>query len=137
MSWLVDTNVISEIRKGRRCHPGVRAWWDGVEETGLYLSALSLGEIRQGIERLRPRDAGRAVALEDWLADVAAAFGPRILGIDRAVAEAWGRLAAGRSLPVVDSLLAATALVRGLVLVTRNEADVMGLGAPVLNPFAG
>ena len=137
MSWLVDTNVVSELRRGRRCHPGVRAWWEGVDESGLFLSALTLGEIRQGIERLRPRDAGRAAALEEWLAEVATAFGPRILGIDRAVAEAWGRLAAGRSLPVVDSLLAATALVHGLVLVTRNEADVAGLGAPVLNPFAG
>lgn len=136
MTWLVDTNVISEIRKGPRCHPAVAAWWAGVDDRGLFLSALTLGEIRKGAEGVRPRDPAKAALLEAWLGEVAAAFGPRVLGVDAAVAEAWGRMAAARSVPVVDALLVATASVHGLVLVTRDTTDVEGLGVPVLNPFA-
>ncbi|MBX6374146.1 MAG: type II toxin-antitoxin system VapC family toxin [Acetobacteraceae bacterium] len=135
MTWLIDTNVISEVRKGARCHPGVATWWAGVEDRDLFLSALTLGEIRKGIEGVRPRDPAKAAALEGWLAEVADAFGPRVLGVDTAVAEAWGRMSAMRSIPVVDAFLAATASVHGLVLVTRNTADVEGLGVRVLNPF--
>ncbi len=136
MSWLVDTNVISEVRKGARCHPAVAAWWAGVDDRDLFLSVLTLGEIRKGIEGVRPRDPAKATALEDWLGEVIDAFGSRVLGIDAAVAEAWGRLSAMRSVPVIDALMAATASVHGLVLVTRNLADVEGLHAAVLNPFA-
>jgi predicted nucleic acid-binding protein len=135
VTWLVDTNVISEVRKGSRCHPGVAAWWATVNDRDLFLSALTLGEIRKGIEGVRARDPARASALELWLAEIAEAFGPRVLGVDVSVAEAWGRMAATRSVPVVDALLAATALVHGLILVTRNAADINGLGAKVLNPF--
>ena len=136
MTWLVDTNVISEVRKRDRCHPGVAAWWSGVADRDLFLSVLTLGEVRRGIEAVRPRDPARAAALEAWLGEVAEAFGPRVLGVDAAVAAAWGRLSAARSVPVVDSLLAATAAVHGLVLVTRNTADVAGLGVRLLDPFA-
>lgn len=136
MTWLIDTNVISEVRKGARCHPAVAAWWSAVEDRELFLSALTLGEIRRGIEGVRPRDPAQAAALEGWLAAVTAAFGPRVLGIDAMVAEAWGRMSATRSVPVVDALLAATASVHGLVLVSRNAADVQGLGARVLDPFS-
>lgn len=135
MTWLIDTNIISEIRKGPRCHPAVASWWAGVEEQDLFLSVLTLGEIRRGIEALRPRDATRAVALEAWLAELREGFGARILGLDTATAEAWGRMAAMRSVSVVDALLAATALVNGLTLVTRNAVDVVGLGVHILNPF--
>jgi predicted nucleic acid-binding protein len=135
VTWLIDTNIISEVRKGPRCHPAVAAWWAGVEDRDLFLSALTLGEIRKGVEGIRPRDPAKAAALEGWLAEVAEAFGPRVLGVDRAVAEAWGRMSALRSVPVVDALLAATACVHDLVLVTRNAADVEGLGVRVLNPF--
>ena len=135
MTWLIDTNIISEVRKGPRCHPAVAAWWAGVEDRDLFLSALTLGEIRKGIEGVRPRDPGRAAALEGWLAEVVDAFGPRVLGVDAAVAETWGRISALRSVPVVDALLAATARVHDLGLVTRNTADVEGLGVRVLNPF--
>lgn len=135
MTWLVDTNVVSEIRKGSRCHPGVAAWWRSVEDRDLFLSALTLGEIRRGIEGVRHRDPAQAAALERWLRDVSDAFGSRILGVDPAVADAWGRMAATRSIPVIDALLAATAQVHDLVLVTRNTADVSGLGARMLNPF--
>lgn len=135
MTWLIDTNVISEVRKGARCHPAVAAWWRGVEDADLFLSVVTLGEIRRGIEAVRPRDPAKAAALERWLARLPDAFGPRILGVDAAVAEAWGRIAALRSVPVLDALLAATALVHGLVLVTRNLADVADLGVQVLDPF--
>jgi predicted nucleic acid-binding protein len=135
VTWLIDTNIISEVRKGPRCHSGVAAWWADVEDRELFLSALTLGEICKGVEGIRPRDPTKAAALEGWLAEVARAFGPRVLGVDTAVAEAWGRISARRSVPVVDALLAATALVHGLVLVTRNAADVEGLGVPLLNPF--
>ena len=135
MTWLVDTNVISEVRKGPRCHPAVAAWWAGVEDPDLFLSVLTLGEIRKGVEGVRPRDPAKAAALEAWLAEVVEAFGPRVLGVDLPVAEAWGRMSAARSAPVTDALLAATASVHGLVLVTRNVADVEGLGARVLDPF--
>ena len=135
MTWLVDTNIISEVRKGPRCHPAVAAWWASVNERDLFLSTLTIGEIRKGVEGVRARDPDKARALELWLDGVVEAFGPRVLGVDAAVAESWGRISAIRSVPVVDALLAATASVNGLVLVTRNAADVAGLGVPILNPF--
>ena len=135
MTWLVDTNIISEVRKGARCHLAVAAWWSGVEDRDLFLSTLTIGEIRRGVEAVRTRDLDKARALEAWLQAIMQAFGPRILGIDAAVAESWGRISAIRSVPVVDALLAATASVHGLVLVTRNATDVAGLGVRVLNPF--
>lgn len=135
MTWLIDTNIISEVRKGARCHPAVAAWWASVEDRDLFLSALSLGEIRRGVEAIRPRDPAKAAALEAWLTDVVDAFGPRILGVNIAVADSWGRMSAIRSVPVIDSLLAATARMHDLVLVTRNSADVEGLGVQTFNPF--
>ena len=135
MTWLIDTNIISEVRKGARCHPAVAAWWSRVEDRDLFLSTLTIGEIRKGVETVRARDPEKARALETWLQAIVQAFGPRILGIDAAVAESWGRIAAIRSVPVVDALLAATASMHGLVLVTRNATDVAGLGVRILNPF--
>ncbi len=135
MTWLVDTNVISEIRKGPRCHPSVAVWWAAVEDRDLVLSALTLGEIRKGIESLRPRDPVKAGALERWLREVCDVFGARVIGVDPAVADAWGRMSTSRPVPVIDWLLAATAQVHDLVLVTRNTADVIGLGVRTLNPF--
>ncbi|WCR09704.1 type II toxin-antitoxin system VapC family toxin [Paracoccus stylophorae] len=136
MSFLIDTNVISEIRKGNRCDPGVAAWWAEVAEDDLWLSALVLGEIRKGVELARRRDPQKAAALEAWLGEVVAGFADRVLPVDAAVAEEWGRMNAIRPVPVIDALLAATAKANGLTLVTRNEADVAGIGVEVLNPFA-
>lgn len=136
MTWLVDTNVISEVRKGPSCHPAVAAWWAGVNDPDLFLSVLTLGETRKGVEGVRPRDPAKAAALEAWLAEVVETFGPRVLGVDLPAAETWGLMSAARSAPVTDALLAVTASVHGLVLVTRNVADVEGLGARVLDPFA-
>ena len=135
MSFLIDTNIISEVRKGPRCDANVAAWFAAVDEGDLYLSVLVLGEIRKGIELARPRDPAKAKALEVWLAAVDAAFGERILPVDRAVADLWGRMSGRRPISAVDGLLAATASVHDLTLVTRNEADVVRLGAKVLNPF--
>ena len=135
MSFLIDTNVISEIRKGNRCDPGVATWWADVAEDDLWLSALVLGEIRKGVELARRRDPQKAAALEAWLGEVVAGFADRVLPVDAAVAEEWGRMNAIRPVPVIDALLAATAKANGLTLVTRNEADVAGIGVEVLNPF--
>jgi hypothetical protein len=137
MSFLIDTNIVSEVRKGPRCDANVAAWFASVDEGDLYLSVLVLGEIRKGIELARPRDPAKAKALEEWLAAVDAAFGERILPIDRAVADHWGRMSGHRPISTVDGLLAATASVHRLTLVTRNEADAARLGAKVLNPFNG
>jgi predicted nucleic acid-binding protein len=135
MSYLIDTNIISEVRKGVRCDRHVSAWYASIADEELFLSTLVLGEIRKGVELARPRDAAKAVALERWLREVETAFDGRVLGIDNAVSDRWGRMGAIRSIPVVDGLLAATALVNGLTLVTRNDRVVAGLGAIVLNPF--
>lgn len=135
MTYLIDTNIISEVRKGDRCDARVAAWYASIVDEDLFLSSLVLGEIRKGVELARPRDPAKASALERWLQDVEAAFNGRILGVDNAVADQWGRMSAVRPVPVVDGLLAATALVNGLTLVTRNDRDVSGLGATVLNPF--
>jgi predicted nucleic acid-binding protein len=137
VSYLIDTSIISEIRKGARCDARVSAWYASVADEDLFLSTLVLGEVRNGVELARPRDAGRALALERWLGDVEAAFNGRVLGIDNAVSDQWGRMSAIRPLPAIDGLLAATALTHGLTLVTRNDRDVAGLGAMVLNPFKG
>jgi predicted nucleic acid-binding protein len=137
VSYLIDTDIISEVRKGARCDAHVAAWYASIADEDLYLSTLVLGEIRKGVELARLRDAGKAAALERWLREIEVAFAGRVLGIDNAVSDQWGRMSAVRPIPVIDGLLAATALTNGLTLVTRNDGDVAGLGAGVLNPFRG
>ena len=135
MNYLIDTNIISEVRKGRRCDPNVASWYEIIEDASLYLSVLVIGEIRKGIESVRPKDNAQANAIENWLVAVDKAFGERILPVDRAVANEWGRLNARRPLPVNDGLLAATAEIHHMTLVTRNTADIADLGVHILNPF--
>ncbi|HYQ79262.1 MAG TPA: type II toxin-antitoxin system VapC family toxin [Solirubrobacterales bacterium] len=137
MSYLLDTNVISELRKGERAEPSVTAWFAGVAEEEIFLSVLTIGEIRRGIESVRRRDPDSAAVLDRWLALLSEAHGDRVLSIDRAIVEEWGRMNVPDPLPVVDGLLAATARVLGLTLVTRNVADVKGTGVELLDPFAG
>ena len=135
--FLIDTNIISEVSKGRRCDPKVSEWYQQVGDEELFLSVLVTGEIRQGIERLRTRHLRRAHALERWLEELVQSFSERILPVDEKVAQHWGRMNARSSFPVIDSLLAATAEAHGLVLVTRNLQDIEHCGVRFLNPFAG
>jgi toxin FitB len=132
---LIDTNIISELRKGERCDRNVAAWFASIDESELYLSVLVLGEIRRGVERARATNPAQARTLERWLAAVTHSFAGRILAVDQAVADEWGHMTAKRSAPVTDALLAATAKAHGMILVTRNVRDVAGLGAEVLDPF--
>ena len=135
MSYLLDTNVISEFRR-RTPDSGVVEWFAGRPSSALYLSVLTLGELRKGIEGAA--DPRRRATLIDWLeAELPIFFAGRILAIDAQVADRWGRLLAmaGRPMPVVDSLLGATAAQYGLALVTRNERDFDGFGLEVINPW--
>ena len=135
--YLPDTNILSEIRKGQRCNPGVARWYASVLETDLYVSVLVLGEIRKGIELARRNnDHPKADVLEIWLQSVVENFSVRILPITAQVADAWGILNAIRPVSVIDGLLAATAEEHDLTLVTRNVSDVQGLGVKLLNPFS-
>lgn len=134
MSYLLDTNVVSELRK-RRPDPNVIAWYDSVQSHHLYLSVLTLGEIRMGVEKSRRKDPVKAGVLEDWLNKMRAHYGDRIVPVDADVADAWARMSAPDPVPVIDGLLAATASVRNWTLVTRNTADVARCGVSTLNPF--
>ena len=136
MSLLLDTNVVSELRKGARMHARVRAWFAAVAEEDVHLSVLVVGEIRQGIENVRARDPRQAAALEAWLGRLVAQHGDRLLPIDRAVAEVWGGLSSRDASSPIDLLMAATARVHGLILVTRNVRHVGWTGVAHLNPFA-
>jgi|SRR5689334_1887803 len=135
MSFLLDTNIISEVRKGPRCDPRVASWYASIDDDDLYLSVLVLGEIRKGIELARSRDPVKARTLEAWLTEVEVAFRDRTFSIDRRTSDEWGRMSARRPIPIIDGLLAATAKAHRITLVTRNDADVTGLGASILNPF--
>ena len=132
---LLDTNVISELRKKDRMHQGLDDWWQSIDIGDVYLSVLVLGELRQGIEMLRLRNSSGAARLENWLDTVAAGFGARVLPVSLPVADTWGKLGVRRTLPLVDSLLAATAITHDLTLVTRNVRDIRDTGVRYLNPF--
>ena len=138
MSYLIDTNVISELVRPKP-DPAVLDWFASIPDEALFLSALTLGEIRRGVEKLtRPEDSQRREKLRLWLEhDLRDWFGPRILPIGADVADHWGRLLAqaGRPVPAIDSLLAATALHHDLRLVTRNTSDFDYAGLEVINPW--
>ncbi|HET8955122.1 MAG TPA: type II toxin-antitoxin system VapC family toxin [Solirubrobacterales bacterium] len=136
MSYLLDTNVISELRKGKRADENVRAWFGEVADEEIFLSVLTIGEIRRGIENVRRRDPDSAGALDSWVARLNEAHRDRILPVDRSIAEEWGRMNVPDPLPVVDGLLAATAKVSGLTFATRNIADVEGTDVKLVDPFA-
>lgn len=135
MKFLLDTNVVSELRKGARADRKVAAWFHGLAPDELFLSVLVVGELRRGIERIRRRDPKTAQALDRWLAGLAAGFEDRILPVDLRVAEEWGRMNVPNPLPVLDALMAATAKVHGFVLATRNVKDVASTGVTTVNPF--
>jgi predicted nucleic acid-binding protein len=133
--WLVDTNVLSELRKGERCSPRVAAWAEAAGRS-LYTSVLVIGEIRRGIERLRRKDRKQAAVLEGWLERVRTEFAGRLFDVDERVAEEWGRMSVPDPIPVVDGLLVATAKVHGLTLATRNTFQIAGTGVAFVNPFS-
>jgi toxin FitB len=135
VSFLLDTNVLSELRKGRRCHSNVKGWFRTVDDLEIHTSVLVLGELKRGIERVRPKDPAFARELERWLTRLIASMGRRILPVDQAIALAWGLLCAPRTVPPIDGLLAATAIVHGHTIVTRNVKDMADLGVSYLNPF--
>lgn len=134
VGYLLDTNVISELQKPRP-HPQVLAWYEGIAEDNLYLSAITLGEIRSGIEQARPTKPERAETLEHWLQGLERFYGSRILPFSAGIADVWGRMVAHGNHHLIDAQLAATALYHRFVLVTRNIKDVQGRGVETLNPW--
>jgi predicted nucleic acid-binding protein len=135
VSFLLDTNVVSEIRK-EAPDPGVATWFASVPADRLFLSVLVVGEIRQGIERLARRDPAQAEIYEHWLSQLVDGYGDRLVPITVRIAEEWGRLNVPDPVPVVDGLMAATALVHDWTLVTRNISDVTSTGVRLLDPFS-
>lgn len=135
MSYLLDTNVVSEIRKGIRGSQSVLTWFDSVDARSLYMSVLVLAEVRRGIEILRARDPSQARARERWLGMLLLNFDERIIPISEPIADEWGRMNAVRTLPVIDGLMAATAKSMNLTMVTRNVRHFSGVGLSVFNPF--
>jgi predicted nucleic acid-binding protein len=136
MTFLLDTDVLSERRK-RNPDRNVVRWFADNLRADAYISALVPGEIRYGIERIRRRDPALAAALDRWLGELRSAYRRRILAITTEIAEEWGHIDAARRMPTADGLMAATAKVHRLTLVTRNHAHFAACGVPVVNPFEG
>jgi predicted nucleic acid-binding protein len=136
VTYLLDTNVLSETRK-RQPAEGVTEWIAATPPERLHVSVLTLGEIEQGIARIRGRgDQQQATTLERWLREVELGFADRILPVTLPVASAWGRQRHTQPLPVIDALIAATARVNEMTVVTRNVKDFEYSGVPVFNPFS-
>ena len=135
MPFLLDTNILSELRKGDRCNKNVSNWAAKECDQAHYISVLSLSEIRKGIELLRKKSPADCTPFEIWLQKLQSDYTNCTIAITTEIAERWGELSALRPLPVIDSLLAATALEHGLTLATRNTKDFDGLGIAIVNPF--
>jgi toxin FitB len=136
VKFLLDTNVISEIRKRERAHPNVTQWVNRTSAEDIATSVLVLAEIRHGIELRRRSDPIQAASLDRWFLQMRIRLGARVLPVDEPVAEAWALLGVPDPLPLIDGLLAATAKVHGLTFVTRNVADIAATGVSLLDPFS-
>ena len=132
--YLLDTNVVSETRK-LRADSGVIAFLSAADAAGLFLSVLTLGELRKGVAARQRSDPVAAEQLGTWVDGIETNFADRVLPVDTATARRWGELSAGRDVPVVDTLIAATAIGHGLTLVTRNTRDVEATGVALLDPW--
>lgn len=135
--YLVDTNVISEARKGKKANSGVQKFFQTTAATDLYLSAQTIGEIRRGLENIRHRgDLPQARKLEKWLDILVTDYADRILTFDEGCAQVWGRLMSPHHQHPIDKQIAAIALIHDLTIVTRNVDDFYGTGVRLNNPFA-
>ena len=134
LQYLLDTNVLSETRK-KEAEQGVISFLSGVEPSALYFSVLSLGELRKGVALKKKSDPDAAKKIAAWVDGLELSFADRVLGINAATARVWGELSAQRSRPVIDTLLAATAMVHELTFVTRNTGDVQDIKLKLLNPW--
>ncbi|MGK9170647.1 type II toxin-antitoxin system VapC family toxin [Inquilinus limosus] len=132
--YLLDTNILSETRR-TRAEPRVLSFLSAADPARLFVSVLSIGELRKGIEIRRRSDADMAARLGAWADALEASFVDRVLAVDATTAKLWGTLSADRPRPVIDTLLAATAIAHDLTLVTRNTGDVAGTGVTMLNPW--
>jgi toxin FitB len=132
--YLLDTNVISETRK-TRADDGVLAFLTAADAAGLFLSVLTVGELRKGVAARGRIDSAAAERLGTWVDSIETTFADRVLPVDVTVARLWGELSAGRSLPVIDGLIAATAMIHGLTLATRNTRDVEITGVSLVDPW--
>lgn len=138
--YLIDTHVISEVRKGREADAGVRQFFEdaATSQTPVFLSVITVGELRRGAALIRHRgDALQARRLERWLQSILTDFAGNILDVDVDIAQVWGRLCAPRAENALDKLIAATALIHSLTVVTRNGKHFGAIGVPLLNPFSG
>jgi toxin FitB len=136
--YLVDTNVISEVRKRDRANKGVRAFFRQVvrEDSDIYLSVVTVAELRRGVELIRHRgDTQQATILETWLGAVMTDYAQNVLSVDQEIGQLWGRLRVPHPEHALDKLIAATALIHDLTVVTRNVEDFGGTGVRLLNPF--
>ena len=137
MSYLLDTNVVSELRRRDRAAPAVVAWFRQSSGSGFFVSVLTMMEIETGIRRLELRDKPQAAALRAWKdGPLKGRFRDAIVGVDLEIAELCGRLMVPDPRPEIDALIAATAIVKGLTLVTRNERDFAGLPVALVNPWS-
>lgn len=134
-AWLLDTNVLSEQRKGDRGDPLFRAWIDARDEDAFYTSVLVVGELRHGIELLRRRDQATAGHLDQWLVELQRRYRHRLLPVDEAVAIEWGGLGVPDPLPDLNGLIAATAIAHGMTLATRDATLLARDDVPTINPF--
>jgi predicted nucleic acid-binding protein len=135
MPYLLDTNILSELRKGQQCDPNVLKWAKQTASDRHYISGLSLGEIRKGIEILRRKSPEQCLAFENWLITLRTEYETDILTVSDRISDQWGHMMAKQTKPVIDGLLAATALTHKLTMATRNAKDFKNTGIKVINPF--
>ena len=135
MNFLLDTNIVSELRKGSRCDKHLQAWHESLDKDSLWLSVLVIGEIRHGIELLQRKDPVSATHLTNWLDNLENMFAEKILPINLTIAHRWAILNAHQPTSYIDGFLAATAIEHDLILATRNTKDIKHTGVSYINPF--